>query len=342
LGRWFSEEDHAPGAAETVILMDGYWSRRFGRDPAVIGKQIIVDSLPRTVIAVMPPGFRFLDEAPELVLPLHIDPRTLTLGNFNFEGVARLAPGISVAQANADLRRMIPIWVDAWPSFPGLDRSAFAPTTPLARPLKEELVGSVGKVLWVLMGTIGIVLLIACVNVANLVLVRAQDRHQELAIKAALGAGRGRLARQLLIETLVLGMLGGAFGLLLASAGLSVLSAIGPATLPRLREITLDPTALIVTLMLSLSTAILCGLIPVVRLASGRRLALTLRTAGRGSIDTQERQRVRNVLVVVQVALAVILLVGCASRSRSRRSALPTASCGCSATSSSGLRRFLA
>jgi hypothetical protein len=139
----------------------------------------------------MPASFRFLDEAPDLVLPVRIDPRTLTLGGFNFEGLARLAPGVTVEHASADLGRAVPVWVEAWPPFPGTPRADYFQVTPLVRPLKQELVGSVGTMLWVLMGTIGIVLVIACANVANLVLLRAQDRHQEIAIRAALGAGRG-------------------------------------------------------------------------------------------------------------------------------------------------------
>ena len=309
MGRWFSEEDHAPGSPETVILMDGYWGRRFGRDPAVIGQQVAVDSRPRVVVGVMPASFRFLDETPDLVLPVRIDPGTLTLGGFNYEGLARLAPGVTVEQASTDIGRMLPLWLEAWPSFPGIDRSAFGQITPLVRPLKQELVGNVGDMLWVLMGTIGMVLVIACANVANLVLVRAQGRHHELAIQAALGAGRGRLARQRLVESLVLGLLGGTLGLLLASAGLSVLSTIGPASIPRLHEITLDPTVLILTLVLSLSSALLVASIPVAKFGS-RRLAPTLRASGRGSSDSQERNRARNILVVVQVALALILLVG--------------------------------
>ncbi len=242
LGRWFSAEDQAPGSPETVILVDSYWGRRFGRDPAIIGRQVSIDSRPRVVIGVMPASFRFLDETPDLLLPVRIDPATLTLGGFNYEALARLAPGVTVEHASADIVRMLPIWVEAWPSFPGVDRSAFGQMAPLVRPLRQELVGNVGDMLWVLMGTIGIVLVIACANVANLVLVRAQHRHRELAIQAALGAGRGRLARQLLVESLLLGLLGGTLGLVLASAGLRVLSTIGPAGIPRLREITLDPT----------------------------------------------------------------------------------------------------
>jgi hypothetical protein len=194
-------------------------------------------------------------------------------------------------------------------SAPNGHRRAFGQITPLVRPLKQELVSNVGNLLWVLMGTIGIVLVIACANVANLVRVRAQDRHHELAIRTALGAGRGRLTRQLLVEDLVLGLLGGGLGLLLASAALRVLSTIGAASIPRLHEITFDPIVLVLTLVLSLSSALLSGAIPATRFGS-QRLALALRAGGRGSSDSRERNRARNILVVVQVALALILLVG--------------------------------
>jgi putative ABC transport system permease protein len=308
MGRWFTEEDHAPGSPETVILMDGYWARRFGKDVGVLGRQVMIDSRPRLVIGIMPARFRFLDETPDVVLPVPVDPGTLTLGGFTFEGIARLAPGVTAAQARSDLQRIVPLWTEAWPSFPGIDRAVFGQTVPLVQPLKQELVGHVRTMLWVLMGTIGIVLVIACANVANLMLVRAQGRHQELAIHMALGAGRGRLARRLLVESLMLGLLGGALGLLLAAAGLRVLTAAGPDTIPRLHEIRLDPTVLAFTLTLSLLSALLFGSIPV---AFGtRRVALTLRAGGRGGSDTRERNRARNVLVVVQVALALVLLVG--------------------------------
>jgi len=308
-GRWFSDADDAPDAIETVILTDGYWARRFGRDPAIVGREVTVDSRPRVVVGVMPASFRFLDETPDLLLPVRIDPATLTLGGFNYEGLARLAPRVTAEQASADIVRMLPLWVEAWPSFPGFDRSAFGGMSPLVRPLKQELVSHVGNMLWVLMGTIGIVLVIACANVANLVLVRAQDRHREMAIRAALGARRGRLAQQVLVENLLLGLLGGALGLLLASAGLGVLTTMGAGSIPRLHEITLDPIALVFTLLVTLSSALLFGSIPVARFG-GRRLNVTLRAGGRGASDSRERHRARNILVVVQVALALILLVG--------------------------------
>src|SRR5262245_6674740 len=309
LGRGFSDDDEKPGAIETVILMHGYWARRFGGDAAIVGREITIDSRPRLVVGVMPAGFRFLDETPDLVMPVRIDPATLTLGAFNYEGLARLAPGVTLEQASADITRMLPVWLEAWPSFPGIDRSAFAEIIPLVKPLKQELVGNIESMLWVLMGTVAVVLLIACTNVANLVLVRAQDRHRELAMRAALGAGRGRLARELLVENLVLGVLGGALGLLLALAGLRMLSAVGPAGIPRLREIAIDPTVLLFTLLLSLLSALVFGSIPVARFG-GRCLALTLRGGGRGLSDGRERNRARSTLVVVQVALALVLLIG--------------------------------
>jgi putative ABC transport system permease protein len=311
MGRWFSEADHTPETAETVILTHAYWQRRFGGETSVIGRQVTIDARPHTVVGVMPGSFRFLDETPDLILPLRFELGTLTLGGFNYEGLARLAPGVTVEQATADIARMLPIWVEAWPSFPGIDRSAFvnARMTPVVRLLKQQLVGDVGKMLWVLMGTIGIVLVIACANVANLVLVRAEGRYTELAVRTALGAGRARLAREMLLESLVLGLVSGALGLALASASLRLLVAVGPTTIPRLQEIELDPTVLMFTLLLSVLSALLFGSIPVIKY-TGPRIAFALRASGRSASDSQERQRVRNTLVVVQVALALVLLVG--------------------------------
>jgi predicted permease len=181
--------------------------------------------------------------------------------------------------------------------------------TPLIQPLKEELVGKVGDMLWVLMSTIGIVLLIACANVANLGLVRAESRHHELAIRTALGAGRGRLARGMLLESLVLGLVSGLCGLPLAWAGLRLLRLIGPSTLPRLNEIEIDPVVVIFALLISVLSALLLGIIPVLKY-TGRRTVLALRGSSRTASDSRERHRTRNTLVVVQVALALVLLVG--------------------------------
>src|SRR5207244_8762998 len=158
MGRWFSDEDHTLGSADTVILTHGYWQRRFGGDASAIGRQVMIDARSHTVIGVMPAAFRFLDETPDLILPLRFEPATLTLGRFSYEGVARLKPGVTVEQATADIARMLPTWLETWPRFPGIGGAVFvnARMTRIVRPLKQQLVGDVGKMLWVLMGTIGI------------------------------------------------------------------------------------------------------------------------------------------------------------------------------------------
>src|SRR6516162_210136 len=161
-GRWFSEADDTPGSPETVILTYGYWQRRFGGNAALIGRQIAVNSEPRTVIGVMPQEFRFLDSDADLLLPQKFDRNKVFLGDFSFQGIARLKPGVTLQQANTDIARILGIWINAWPTPPGFARELFqnARFEPKLKPLKDEVVGDVGTVLWVLMGTIGLVLLI--------------------------------------------------------------------------------------------------------------------------------------------------------------------------------------
>jgi predicted permease len=309
LGRSFTQEDDTPGTPETVILMHGYWQRRFGADPTVIGRSVTIDSTPRVVIGVMPAGFRFINADAEMLLPQRFDRSRLFLGNFGSQAVARLKPGVTVEQANADVARMLPIWLKSWPAPFGLDSKLFenARLAPALRPLKQDVVGNVDDVLWVIMGTIGVVLLIACANVANLLLVRVEGRQQELATRAALGAGWSRIARELLQESLVLGLLGGVLGLGVAYAALRMLAAIGPESLPRLEEITIDPAVLGFALAASLLSGLLFGVIPVLKY-SGPRFITALRGA-RTASHSRERHRARNTLVVVQVALALVLLV---------------------------------
>ena len=303
IGRWFSEADDSPGTAETVILMYGYWQRRFGGDPQILGRAVTIDARPRHVIGVMPRTFQ-LNGNPEIILPLRFDRGKLP-PTFAYAGVARLKPGVSMTQANADLERMIPIWVEQFQ----MQRFASLRLGAAIRPLKEDVVGDVAKVLWVLMGTIGIVLLIACANVANLMLVRADGRQQELAIRAALGAGWTRIARALLVESLTLGALGGLGGLTLAYTGLRALVAIGPADLPRVSEITIDAPVLAFALAVSLASGLFFGVIPVLKFA-GPRLSTVLRGGERTASQSRERHRSQNALVVVQVALGLVLLVG--------------------------------
>ena len=311
LGRWFSQSDDSPGSPDTVIVTYGYWQRHFAGNASVVGRSITVDGKPHTIVGVMPQNFRFLNSHADLILPEQFDRNKVFLGNFSYQGVARLKPGVTLQQANADVARMLPIWLKAWPPAPGFSRALFenAHFAPKVQPLKQEVVGDIGATLWVLMGTIGLVLLIACANVANLLLVRAESRQQELAIRAALGAGWGRIAREMLLESLTLGVLGGALGLALASAALRALVANGPQTLPRLSEIGIDPLVLGFTLAVSLLAGFFFGLIPALKYA-GPRVALSLRGGGRTMSHGRERHQARNTLVVVQVALALVLLIG--------------------------------
>jgi predicted permease len=306
LGRWFSQADQEPGGPATVMLSYGYWQRRFGGDRSVIGHNITVDSRPREVVGVMPKGFRFVNADFDLVVPFAFDRSRLRLPGFSLQGVARLKPGMTVGAVDADIARLVPVWMNSWPgNARGYESWRI---TPALRPLQQDVVGTVGSVLWVLMGTIGIVMLIASANVANLLLVRTEARQQELAVRAALGAGWGRIVRALLIESTLLGILGGAIGLGLAYALVDFLLAISPSSLPRLSEISVDSRALGFGVALSLLAGIVVGLVPGLKY-SGSRIAVALRGGGRTVGESRERHRTRNILVVGQIALALVLLV---------------------------------
>ena len=311
LGRWFTRKDDSPGGPETVILSWGYWQRRFGGDPSILGRRLIVDGVAREVVGVMPRDFRFMNRKAQMFLPLQLDrAKTFSIADFSYQGVARLKPGVTLEQANADVARMIPLMASRFPPPPGFSLSVFDQVRmgPKVRPLKNDVVGDVGNVLWVLMGTVGVVLLIACANVANLLLVRAEGRRQELAIRAALGAGWSRLARELLTESLTLGVLGGLCGLGLAWAALELLVSLPSVHLPRLDEIAIDPAVLAFTAAISLAAGLLFGLVPVFKYA-GPRLETSLRDGGRTASEGRSRHMVRSTLVVAQMAMALVLLI---------------------------------
>ena len=309
-GRWFARNDDLPGSPGTVMLTYGYWQRKFGGDSSVLGRRILIDGEAREVIGVMPQRFQFMNRNVALIMPLQLDRGKTFVGNFSYTGIARLKPGATLAQANADVARMLPMMSRKFPMAPGISLKMLeeAHFSPNLRPLKKDVVGDIGNVLWVLMGTIGAVLLIACANVANLLLVRAEGRQHELAIRSALGAGKMRIARELLLESVTLGLLGGVLGVGLAYAALRLLVAMGPSQLPRLDEISIDPIVLLFTFGVSLVAGVLFGLIPVFKYA-GPRLESALRQGGRTSSDGRERHRARSTLVVVQVSLALVLLI---------------------------------
>jgi predicted permease len=311
IGRGFNRDDDSPSGPKVVMITYGYWQRKFGGDPSVIGRSITVDGKSQQIIGVMPKTFHFLDRAdPALFLPLKIDRDKVVLGNFSYQAVARLRPGATIADLNADVSRMLPIVFHSFPPFPGVSLKMFEDVHmgPKLSPLKHFVIGDVSKLLWVLMGAIGLVLLIACANVANLLLVRVEGRRQELGIRSALGASRGRITAELLLESTVLGLLGSALGLALAYGGLRVLIAMAPDGLPRINEIGIHAPVLLFTLVLSLLASMLFGSVPVLKFA-GASLATGLREGGRTLSQSRERHRARSTLVIVQVALALVLLI---------------------------------
>ena len=310
IGRVFTADDDSPRTPERVVLAHGYWVRKFSSDPSVIGRQVTIDGSPREIIGVLPADFRFLDWNPQVVLPYRLNRAEVFVGNFSYQGIARLKPGVTLAQASADVARMIPLVMERFPMPPGFTRQMFDEVKlgPNLRPLSKDVIGDVGRALWVIFATVGIVLLIACANVANLFLVRAEGRQQELAIHAALGAGSRRIAWELLSESLVLAALGGAAGLLLAYGGVRALVALAPSGLPRLQDIAIDPVVVSFTVAISLLAGMLFGAIPVLKYATPR-LASALSQGGRLGTASRQRHRARNALVVAEIALAVVLLV---------------------------------
>ena len=310
-GQWLTAADQDPRGLGRVMLSYGYWQRRFGGDPGVVGRTISVNSQPRVIAGVMPRGFKIVNYDFDLLIPMGLDPVKEILAGFAYRGIARLRPGVTIPQANADVARLLNVWMDSWTNPLGGNPHWYLNwrITPALQPLKDTVVGSIHTMLWVVMAMIGVVMLIACSNVANLLLVRADIRQHELAVRAALGAGRWRIARELLLESLTLGLLGGAAGVVVAYAGLRLLTAIGPADLPRLSEISLDGWSIGFTLILSVLSGLLFGAIPVLRYLPSRQRQ-TLLGATRTTSVSRDRQHARNLLVVAQVAMALVLLIG--------------------------------
>jgi putative ABC transport system permease protein len=307
IGRWFTRADDSPETPETVVLTYGYWQKRFGGDKGVIGRKMTIDSRPREIVGVMPQRFEFLNLAPDVILPQRFDRAHLPANYiFNYQGIARLRTGSTIGQATADVARMLQIWA----SRNGPDAESYLTSSkvaPALTPLKRDVVGDVDKLLWVLMGTVGLVLLMACANVANLIVVRMAGRRQEISICAALGAGWRRIVAQLMTESLVLALGGGIFGLVIAYVAVQFLRFMHPLNLPRLTDISIDLNVLAFSLGASLLSGLLFGIIPVMKYVAPQAIALR---ASRTATQSRDRRRVQNTLVVVQVALALVLIIG--------------------------------
>lgn len=309
LGRLFTPADEDPDAPTLVMLGHGYWQSRYGGDPGVVGRTVEVDGVTREIVGVAPPEISALGTDPALIYLLRFRRENLFVGNVGYSSVARLMDEVTQEQALADMERMLPMALEKFPGGPVASAAQGSTTVPRIRPLKEVLVGSAANLLWVLLAGVGVVLLIACANVANLYLVRAEAKETEMAVRTAMGASRRRIGWEYMKESLLLGILGGVAGLGLAYAGLKALTAMGPVQLPRMDQVALDPGVLLFAMVLSLATGAFFGVIPMLRLG-GEGLTDTLKEGGRGGLRGGRGRRAQNALAVSQMALAVVLLVG--------------------------------
>jgi putative ABC transport system permease protein len=305
-GRGLTTDDDRPGAPVAVLLGDGLWRRRFGADPGVVGQKVMLDDQPASIVGVMPPGFQlpthYAGPGMEIWAPLQLDP-TIDRSERGWHWVnvmARLRPGRDIAAASLEVSALAGRMRD---TYPNEYKPAFGGFAVIAA---DDLVSEIRPAILVLLGAVGLLLLIACANVAGLLLARAEARQWEIAVRTALGAGSGRLVRQLLTESVVLAIAGGTFGALLADWGVRGLVAAAPPTLPRLDAVRTDGWVLGVTLLVSLATGILFGLVPALQ-ASRPDLTAALAEGGRSG-SSAGRQRFRRGLVVAQIALALMLV----------------------------------
>jgi predicted permease len=306
-GRGFRASDDVPGALPTAMISFGYAQRRFGGTNAV-GRHLVVEGVSREVIGVLPQSFRFVDETADIYFPLQLSRANAQFPSGDGRGIARLKPGVTLAQANADLTGIVPLMAQEFGADPEVGvRTGFRPTL---ESLKDAVVGDLGNTLWLMLATIALLMLIACANVANLMLVRAHTRQPELVLRAALGAGRAAIARVVFTESVLVGGSGGIAGLLLAYASLPALTSLGESELPGVMAIRLDPIVLVVALASALFATILFSFVPVAQLAWPRLRLATALQAGRSMAGTREGNRARHALVVAQVAIALVLLIG--------------------------------
>jgi predicted permease len=308
LGRGFRDEDSEPAADPTVILGHSLWQRRFGGDPGVVGSRIWVDGVARTVLGVMPAGFRVATVNAELFLPMAIDRLNPERGLWGNVCIARLRPDTSQEMAQREMNALTGRVHEAFPD-PEATRQAFEKANIGAKvtSLRDDVVGGVARVLWILFGCVGAVLAIAIANVANLFMVRAEGRQQETAVRAALGAGRGAIARGTVLESLIVALAGGAGGLVLATVGIHVLSAVAPTKIPRLDDSGVGIPVVVFTAAVAILCGLVFGLVSAVRRVDDPSSAL--QDGGRSSTSGRPRHRIRSLLVVFQLALALVLMV---------------------------------
>ena len=308
MGRTFTATEDAPNGPPAVVLSDALWRRTYGGDPAIVGKQVMISGLQRTVVGVAPAGLDLHDAKAQAWLPLQLNSteRVNQRGSHFLFLVARMKPDVAYQQASAELAMNVKRWGT-------LNPRTHAPNDSTHRlqmtSLRDEVIGNVSGALWILQGAVVLVLLIACANVANLLLVRSEARHKEFAVRSALGAANSRLLRQFIAEGLVLTVLGTALGVLLAQWGLKAVLAANPDSIPRAGEIGLNGTVLVVATLVAVATAFIFGAMPLLHLGKGA-VAEVIKEGGTRSTPTAARHRVRHGLVALEIALAVMLVVG--------------------------------
>jgi predicted permease len=312
LGRSFIDSEDAPKGPSVVIISEGLWRTRFGADRGVIGRMLDVNGVAREVVGVMPATFHFPSLTTQLWLPLALDPNDPNGGGFNYRSVARLKAGVTVAEAQQDFTSVLPRILEISPSLaPGVSTQMLldqAKPQPVLIPLREDISGGIARTLWMVAAAALLVLLVACANVANLILVRADGRQRELAVRAALGAGRSRVLLHFLAESVLLSATAGALGLALAALAIGALRSAGPAEIPRLAEVRIDGAVVLCTLVLVALVGLVCAAFPALRLG-GVELGKALREGGRSGTG-RSRHRLRGGLVVAQIALALVVLAG--------------------------------
>ena len=312
LGRTITDDDDRPGARDVVVLSHALWARRFGSDPGIVGRQLQINGISREVVGVMPAGFQFPLQS-ELWMPFKFTARDLETqrGAHYIDVIARLKPEASLEAARQDMRRVAARLAE---EYPRTNRE----TSASVHPLREALVGSVRRSMFVLLGAVGLVLLIVCVNIASLVLIRAVGRGRELAVRAAIGAGRASLFRGVLIESVLLGVVGGALGLVLAYWATGAIAALDPSVgVPMINQTRLDTTVIGFTLLVSVVAAVVFGTMPAWQATSISDVVSRIREEGGSTTSDPKRQRIRSFLIVAETTLAVVLLVGAGLLGRS-------------------------
>ena len=316
-GRVFRDNEDLPGATPVVIIGERLWKEQYASDPGIVGSDIVIDGVVREVIGVMPRSFAFPDEGTALWVPIGIDPANTKTAAFDYRAVARLRPGITPRAAAADLERLLPKVPEAFPGRLTASSIALIHMKPVVLPLRDVLLGGVGHALWVVLGAATFLLLIACANVANLFLVRAEERQHELVVRRALGAGRGVIVAEFFSEGLIVAVVGGVLGVALAVAGVHALRSMPSGiAIPRLGGVGVDGTVLAAAAGVTLLTAFVMSVVPALRSFGSRAASVLVQTA-RSATAARSRHRVRRTFVIVQVALALVLITGAGLMARS-------------------------